>query len=71
MEWNYSKLSGKIVEKFKTRKRFAAELGMSCPTLCSRLLSRSEFTQDEILKATNLLEIDQSEIPLYFFTRKV
>lgn len=71
LDFNYSKLRGRIREIFGTQERFADALGIGRVTISQRLNNQSEFTQQEILKAANLLEIPSDAIPLYFFCEKV
>lgn len=69
--FDYSELLGRIKTKCDTQERFAALMGMSTTTLSKKLNGKSEFTQAEINKACEILEIDPVEIPKYFFTPKV
>ena len=62
---------GKIKEKYCTQDAFAEALGISRSSLSQRLNSRLEFSQDEIGKTMYLLELDKSDIPIYFFELKV
>ena len=72
MPYDYSKLRGKIKEVCGTQDCFAEKLGIGRVTLSQRLNCQSEFTQDEILKACEILRIDKSmDISTYFFTLKV
>ena len=71
MEYNYDKLIGKIVEKFRTQARFSASMGMSERTLSLKINNKIDFKQDEIIKACEILEIEHIDIPAYFFTRIV
>ncbi|PXV88377.1 uncharacterized protein DUF739 [Lachnotalea glycerini] len=71
MSYNYNKLRGKIVEKYGTQGKFAAELGVSERTLSLKLNGAIYFKQDEITKASNLLGISDNEIMLYFFNQEV
>lgn len=71
MEYDYDKLIGKIAEKFYTRKRFAMAMGMSERTLSLKMNNKIDFTQDEISKACEILEIKHTDIPIYFFTQVV
>ncbi|MBY0756546.1 DUF739 family protein [Clostridium sardiniense] len=71
MAFNYSKLKGKIIEKFGTQNCFAKCLGVSERTLSLKLNSRRFFSQREIIKISELLDIDSDEIQLYFFEKKV
>lgn len=71
VEFDYSKLVGRIIEKYGTRRRFGKTLGVSNTTLYERLSNRLPFTQDEIIKSIELLDIPHNEITKYFFTPKV
>lgn len=71
MNFNYSKLRGKIREIFNTQGDFAKAMGMSTTSLSVKLNNNVEFSQKEIEKAVELLKIDKEEIPVYFFTLEV
>ena len=71
MEFDFSKLLGRIVEKYGTRSAFAAELGMSDQSLSCRLNNKLPLKGEEIYKMSELLCIDAQDIPAYFFTPKV
>ena len=71
MAFDYSKLRGRIVERFGTQEAFAKALGMSTKTLSSKMRNKIYFRQDEINRALDLLGIDFSEAREYFFTPKV
>lgn len=71
MAFNYSKLKGKIVEKFGTQAAFAKALGVSQRTLSLKMQSKIYFRQDEINKAMHLLGIPLDDTREYFFTPKV
>ena len=69
--FDYSKLLGRLKEKGLTQDKFAELLGMSGTTLSKKLNGKSEWTQAEINKACEILEINPEEIPVYFFKVKV
>lgn len=71
MAYDYSKLLGRITEKFGTQARFSGAMGMSERSLSLKLNSKVPFKQPEISKACSLLEIGDSDIPAYFFTIEV
>jgi len=71
MQFNHDKLRGKIREIFKTQQEFAKVLGISTVSLNHKLSSKVEFTQKEICKSVEILELKETEIPLYFFNEKV
>jgi hypothetical protein len=73
MAFDYSKLSGRIVEKYGTRRAFAAAAGFSEPALSARLNNLVPFKADEIKKicAPGLLDIPDQEVTDYFFKVEV
>lgn len=71
MAFDYSKLNGRIVEKYGTQLRFSEALGLSESLLSKKLNGNVSFKQNEIQRACELLDIDPNDIPLYFFTLKV
>ena len=71
MAWDYSKLRGKIREVCGTQDIFANKLGIGRVSLSQRLNNQLEFSQEEIFKGCDILGIDESEIPSYFFKLKV
>ena len=71
MAYDYSKLRGRIIEVCGTQDAFASLLGIGRVSLSKRLNNQLEFSQDEILKACDILGIDRKDIPVYFFRLKV
>lgn len=69
--FDYSKLRGRIVEKFGVQSAFAEKMGMSEGTLSFRLTNKSYFSTAEIVKACMLLDIPLEDVVAYFFTLKV
>lgn len=69
--FNYDKLSGRIVEMFGTRCKFAAEMDCSERTLSLKMNGKRPWTQSDIFKAVKLLKLKESDIPIYFFNEKV
>ena len=68
MPYTYDKLRGRIVEKFGTQDKFAQVLGISKTSLSKKMTGKAGFSQADVNKWTSLLDIDNSEIGLYFFT---
>lgn len=68
MKYDYSKLKGRIVEMFGTRTVFAKKLEISEGALSLRLSGKMSFSQPEIEKAAEILNLTKEEIGLYFFT---
>lgn len=71
MPYNYSKLLGRIVEKVGTQSKFAERMGMSERTISLKLNGKVGWKQTEIARACSVLDIQDIEIPNYFFALKV
>lgn len=71
MSYDYSTLSGRIVEKFGTQYNFAIAMGLSERTISLKLNSKVPWKDDEIVKACELLDIDIPQMYQYFFKQKV
>lgn len=71
MSFDYSKLKGRIVEKYGTQIAFSKALGVSERSISLKLNGKVYFAQDEIDKILKLLGIEYSAIKDYFFTEKV
>lgn len=71
VEFDYRKLKGKIVEVYGTQKRFAEVNDMSDRSMSLKLNNGIGLSQEEILDWCCKLQIDVSDVPLYFFTPKV
>ena len=63
----YSKLRGRIRERYKSQAAFADALGKSVCTVSLKLNGKVEWSAPEIRKTCELLEIPPAEIPQYFF----
>lgn len=71
MEYDYSKLNGKIREVFGTQSAFAEAMKIGKTSLSYKLNNKSEWTQAEMTNAMDLLHIPYSSVRAYFFTHKV
>lgn len=71
MSIDFSKLNGRIVEKFGTQYNFAVALGVSERTLSLKLNDKVDWKGSEIIKVAKLLELEDKDIPVYFFKEKV
>ena len=67
VEFDYSKLRGRIREVYKTETKFADALGIAPTTLSSKLNNKVGFSNDEMLEICNLLSIPLSDTVDYFF----
>ena len=66
--FDYSKLRGRIREKFDTQKNFADAMGTTPTTISLKLSSKLYFDQREVARAVKLLDIEQGSVSSYFFT---
>ena len=71
--FDYRKLTGRIVEKFGTRKAFAEAIGISENSMSQKLSNKMAITTDDIKEwcKPELLDIPCDQIGVYFFTLKV
>lgn len=71
MSFDYSKLSGKIREKYGTQSKFAKALNMSERSLSLKIGGKRAWTQAEMDRAISCLGLSSQDIPDYFFEKKV
>lgn len=71
MAFDYSKLKGRIIEKFDSQGRFAEAMDWSERTLSLKMSGKVPWKQSDICKAIELLELAEEDIPVYFFKVKV
>lgn len=70
VNYDYSKLRGRIVEKYGTVTAFSAALGSNVNTVLSKLNGTTGWKMQDIESSLSLLDISRDEIGLYFFTPK-
>lgn len=70
MKYDYSKLKGRIIEKYDTYKAFADALGISPQYLSAKLNGSIDITKSDIEEWSRLLSIPMSEVGIYFFRHK-
>ena len=71
MEYDYSKLRGRIVELYGDIRTFSKSLGNSETSTYNHLNNKTKFNQRSIEKWCNLLNIPFEDAGAYFFTKKV
>ena len=71
ISFDFSKLRGKIKEKYNTQNNFSNAIGIGRTTLSEKLNSKSCFTNKEIVLICKSLDIPFQEINLYFFNIEV
>lgn len=71
MAFDYSKLRGRIVEKYGSQMSFAKAMDISERTLSLKMSGKRTWKQPEICLAIKLLGLSSDDIRDYFFTLKV
>ena len=70
-KYDYSKLRGRIKEKCGTEGTFAREIRRSHNYLTNVFHGKSYFSQKDIDRGSEVLDIIPNEIGVYFFTKEV
>lgn len=71
MEFDYSKLRGRIVEICGNMKNYADLMGLSQKTISLKICGKNYWTHKEMVRSAEILNFDFSDMSLYFFTPKV
>ena len=71
MEFDYSKLLGRIREFGFTQETLARKIGITKASMSLKLNNKANFKQNEIRVICKILKIPDDEIGVYFFTPKV
>lgn len=66
--FSYNKLKGRIVEKFGSQSEFSKKIPLSPQSVSKKLVGNSGFSQSDINRWCELLDIDTADIGSYFFT---
>lgn len=67
MQFRYAKLRGRIVEKYGSISEFSKHLELSLTQISKKLNGGSGFSQADIVKWCELLDVELSEVGHYFF----
>ena len=67
MPYTYSKLRGRIVERYGNQETFAKSINMSKVSVSKKLNGLTGFSQMDIEEWARVLEIPREEYPEYFF----
>lgn len=65
--YEYKKLKGRIVEKYGTQKEFARHINRSTVSVSQKLNGLKGFSQKDIEKWAEALDIPNKEYAAYFF----
>lgn len=68
MPYTYSKLRGRIVEKYGNQETFAKSVNVSKVSVSKKLNGLTGFSQMDIESWAGALGIPKEEYPEYFFT---
>ncbi len=71
MAFDFSKLRGKIVEKYGSQTEFAKAMSWSDRTLSCKMNGKIPWKQTDICSAIELLGLSGNDIQEYFFSMKV
>lgn len=71
MAIDYSRLRGRIVERYGSQMSFAKAMNISERTLSLKMSGKRDWKQLEIRRAINLLGLSDGDIVDYFFKLKV
>ena len=71
MSFDYSKLLGRTKECGFTQGALAKHIGIAESSLCLKLNNKACFKHPEIVAICEALDIDPTEVGVYFFTPKV
>lgn len=71
IEFDYSKLKGKIKELYDSQVNFSKYAGLSEKSISDKLNNKVFFTQGEIKIWSRLLKIERVQIGEYFFNEKL
>lgn len=71
MQFDYSKLLGRIKECGFTQESLAKHIGIAESSMCLKLNNKADFRKIEVFLICEALGIETHEIGVYFFTQKV
>ena len=68
---DYSKLRGRIVEKFGTLKAFFDRLSITGVQASNKINGKAGFSQKDVIEWCALLDINLKDVGSYFYVQKV
>lgn len=68
MHYSYDKLRGRIIEKYGSQEKFSEVIGISSNSMSKKMKGKTGFSQKDIVRWSELLDIEKGEISEYFFT---
>lgn len=67
----FQKLRARIVEKYGTLTNFADNYHISMTSLSNKMSGKVPFSYKDIIKMSEMLDIENDDIGTYFFTKWV
>ena len=69
--FDYSKLRGRIVEKFGSIEAFASETSISNMSVSKKLNNKVAISRDDMIEWSGLLDIPLEEYGAFYFVKKL
>lgn len=69
--FDYSKLRGRIVEKYGSIEAFSNDLNISKVSISKKLNNKIGISRDEIIEWSTKLEISPDEYGVFYFAKKL
>ena len=69
--FDYSKLRGRIVEKFGSIEAFASETSISNMSVSKKLNNKVAISRDDMIEWSGLLDIPLEEYGVFYFVKKL
>lgn len=69
INFNFSKLNGRIVEKGLNAGKCSKYLNINAATFSKKMSNKNQFTAKEIYELVLLLDIPKEQIGSYFFSQ--
>lgn len=66
VEFDYSKLKGRIIEKYDSISKFVDDFGGTIQNFSLKLNNKVQFSQKDIIKIVDMLDIPIEYIGIYF-----
>lgn len=68
---NYNRLRGRIIEKYGSQGGFAKALNTTEQTITGKLTGKTQFSQKDIIRWCDALDISAGSVGRYFFADKL
>lgn len=68
---DYNRLRGRIIEKYGSQGGFAKALNTTEQTITGKLTGKTQFSQSDIIRWCDALDITAASVGRYFFAGKL